>query len=295
MGRKVNQAAEGGWIPVINYHSRQGGTSINQSLVTLFVDNLPEDTSQSWLKMMFNKYGVVKDVFIPEKRSKVTGNKFGFIRYDYPVSADLAVLKANGLWLDDKKLFGKIASFGVKGKMPNSIRERVNCSGALRQTKVVKSDTDSSKEGINRNGSHKDFFVNNGRSYAQVLYGDKFPINNDTKAKATTRISVNEVDSEWLSKSVVAKLKPLSALESIREAIHCSGVPVLEVKDMGRLWVVVTFPSSEQMLSIFDGELSWLNNLFDEVKNLDSSKVDSPVKMNNSKLTQSMRPILGVT
>ncbi|KAH7833311.1 hypothetical protein Vadar_005032 [Vaccinium darrowii] len=150
--------------------------------------------------------------------------------------------------------------------MPNSIREGVNCSGGLRQTKVVKSDIDSSKEGINRNGSHKDFFENNGRSYAQVLYGDKFPIDNDTKAKATTRISVNEIDSERLSRSVVAKLKSLSALESIREAIHRNGVPVLEVKDMGGLWVVVTFPSSEQTLSIFDRELSWLNNWFDEVK-----------------------------
>ncbi|KAH7858985.1 hypothetical protein Vadar_030141 [Vaccinium darrowii] len=45
-----------------------------------------------------------------------------------------------------------------------------------------------------------------------------------------------------------------------------SGVPMLEVKDMGGLWVVVTFPSSEQMLSVFDGELGWLNNWFDEVK-----------------------------
>ncbi|KAH7858180.1 hypothetical protein Vadar_020949 [Vaccinium darrowii] len=71
------QGFDGGWIPLTHKHTCHGGNfkSGKQPLITLFVDNLPEDTSQPWLKMMFNKYGVVKEVFIPEKRSKATGTR----------------------------------------------------------------------------------------------------------------------------------------------------------------------------------------------------------------------------
>ncbi|KAH7844858.1 hypothetical protein Vadar_032408 [Vaccinium darrowii] len=47
--------------------------------------------------------------FVPGKRS---GSKSGFVRYDCHVSAGVAISKAHGLWIDDKKLFVKIASFG---------------------------------------------------------------------------------------------------------------------------------------------------------------------------------------
>lgn len=138
-----------GWIPVIHNHSRQRGNSDpgKHSLITLFVDNLPEDTSQPWLKMLFNKYGVVKEVFIPEKRSKATGNRFGFIRYDCPVSADLAVLRNNGIWLDDKKLFVKLASFEAKRNRPflsNSIREGEIHRAGMGHTEIH----DSSQYGV---------------------------------------------------------------------------------------------------------------------------------------------------
>ncbi|KAI8528318.1 hypothetical protein RHMOL_Rhmol12G0140900 [Rhododendron molle] len=62
---------DGGWIPVIRKH-RNHGTSKegNRGIVTLFVDNIPDHKDQFWLQRTFNKYGVVKDAFIPRKRSK---------------------------------------------------------------------------------------------------------------------------------------------------------------------------------------------------------------------------------
>ncbi|KAH7846502.1 hypothetical protein Vadar_014743 [Vaccinium darrowii] len=71
----------------------QGG----RGWITLFVDNLPDGVSHSWLGNLFNEYGVVKDIYLPVKRSKVTGRHFGFIRYNCSVSADIAVAKTNGM------------------------------------------------------------------------------------------------------------------------------------------------------------------------------------------------------
>ncbi|KAL7174929.1 hypothetical protein ACSBR2_028689 [Camellia fascicularis] len=52
-----------------------------------------------------------KDAFIPAKRRKATGSRFGFMRYDCKVGAEMAVLKANGLWCDNKALKVKKVEF----------------------------------------------------------------------------------------------------------------------------------------------------------------------------------------
>ncbi|KAL7189769.1 hypothetical protein ACSBR1_039415 [Camellia fascicularis] len=56
--------------------------------------------------------GGVKDVFIPFKRRKLTNTRFGFVRFDCLVVADITVQKANGLWMDDKAIEVKKADYG---------------------------------------------------------------------------------------------------------------------------------------------------------------------------------------
>lgn len=124
MGRDKSEGIEsdeGAWISVSrshNVHNRNSRSGVKH-FFTLYVDNLPDDVNHQWLWKTFNNYGVVKDAFIPSKRSKISGNRFGFICYDCSVSADVAIHRANGLWIDDKKLFVKRALFeqGNKSKI----------------------------------------------------------------------------------------------------------------------------------------------------------------------------------
>ncbi|KAL7215691.1 hypothetical protein ACSBR1_027776 [Camellia fascicularis] len=60
---------------------------------------------------LFSKFGIVKDVFIPQKRRKVTNTRFGFVKYDCSVAANVAVTKANGLWVEDKEIQVKMAEY----------------------------------------------------------------------------------------------------------------------------------------------------------------------------------------
>lgn len=79
----------------------QSGDSV-QNLFTLFVDNLPQDVSRNWLRKTYSKFGFVRDAFIPLKRSKVTGRNFWFIRYGNENSAENAIKKTNGIWIEDR-------------------------------------------------------------------------------------------------------------------------------------------------------------------------------------------------
>ncbi|KAH7850355.1 hypothetical protein Vadar_031548 [Vaccinium darrowii] len=161
---------------------------------TLFVDNLPVDVGILWFRNFFNRFGVVKDAFISSKRSKITNRRFGFIRYNCATSADMAISKAHGVWIENRKLFVKFAAFKD---------HRKEAAGGLKHIVI-----DSNRIG--------------GRSYAEAVVGKK--------VGAPKCVIINDNPNEWLHRSAVAKLKSLATMEAIREAMHCEGIPEIEVK-----------------------------------------------------------------
>ncbi|KAH7840166.1 hypothetical protein Vadar_013560 [Vaccinium darrowii] len=234
-----------GHLPESNLNVRSSGAS---EVITIYADNLTDDMDAEWLGQTFSKYGRVIDAFIPRKRSKNFMSKFGFIRFNSVAEAESAISDLNGVIIRDKKLLVKMATYsGVK-----------EYSGKLNYP----FSTERFQKGIQGVKDNKQIGVSSskttGKSFVEAVVGK---VSSNPK-----EISVNISGNEWLTRSVVAKLKSLSAMESIREAIHCHGVPQIEVKDMGGLRVVVTFPSSELMHSIFYGNLSWLNNCFNSSK-----------------------------
>ncbi|KAL7165260.1 hypothetical protein ACSBR2_041030 [Camellia fascicularis] len=64
---------------------------------TVFADNIPNSVNPKGVYNLFSKFGLVKNVFIPQKRRKLTNTRFGFVRFDCPMAAKVAVQKANGL------------------------------------------------------------------------------------------------------------------------------------------------------------------------------------------------------
>ncbi|KAL7212973.1 hypothetical protein ACSBR2_015635 [Camellia fascicularis] len=61
-----------GWIPVVKQKGRQDVRLEGQrkGLFTVFVDNIPNSMDPKVLYSLFMKFGIVKDVFIPQKRRK---------------------------------------------------------------------------------------------------------------------------------------------------------------------------------------------------------------------------------
>ncbi|KAL7227601.1 hypothetical protein ACSBR1_022464 [Camellia fascicularis] len=104
---------DGGWNPVVRkrWGRKLGGPIVESGVVTLFVDDIPASMSSKNLFIMFSNFGVVMDAFIPMKRRKSTGSRFGFVRFDCPTAADVVIQKANGLWYDDSRLKVKKAEF----------------------------------------------------------------------------------------------------------------------------------------------------------------------------------------
>lgn len=214
-------AEKGGWIPVSRSPCSQSRKSClgDKQFFTLYVDNLPEDVSHQWFWKIFNNYGAVKDAFIPSKRSRISGNRFGFILYDCSVSADVAIRRANGLWIDNNKLFVKSATFEQGNKSNINVYgndTRVSRNLDVRK-KMLHLENNLSEETSNTGASSdynlKGVFTSNGKSFAQVVKGDR--IDGVTKEMDAKTLNIESMGNEWLNRSAAAKLHKLIAIEDL--------------------------------------------------------------------------------
>ncbi|KAL7180865.1 hypothetical protein ACSBR1_039845 [Camellia fascicularis] len=140
---------------------------------------------------LFNKVGVVKDAFIPLKRRKATGSRFGFVRYDCKVATEMAVLKADGLWCDNKALKVKKAKF-KKGEFKQHVM--ANREDGRMMQRSLRSLGQRRLDSISR------------RSFAEVVQ------NGGNNEKMKLVVKAFEAGNGWLYDSVIVKMKSFSFL-----------------------------------------------------------------------------------
>lgn len=238
----------GGWIPVLRYHrTHSGGKLKGKELVTLFVDNIPEEKDQQWLMSTFNKYGIVRDAFIPRKRSTRTGSKFGFVRFDCQVSAGMAVSKLNGVWVDNRRLFVKEATFGIEEEKNKQRASRLHVLRDQGPNGGVKPNHIMPKQGGNSNSGQSKW---QGRSFAGVVRGETSKPLPALRQEIT--ITAENVGSGWLYRSAVAIMKRVIPLSTLRNSFSLETDLVVQIRSMGGRSVLITFQSSEIRNSIIN-------------------------------------------
>ncbi|KAH7859202.1 hypothetical protein Vadar_033039 [Vaccinium darrowii] len=236
---------------------------------TLFVDNLPEDVGILWFRNFFNKFGVVIDAFIPSKRSKVTNRRFGFVRYNCATSADVAISKANGFWIEDCKLYVKFAAFKNHSKM--RIQNKAGQYAPFNSGVSSRKDVDRSVHRIEKGNPSKQV------SYADVVKGSKV---SDSKVSLLAKDDFIADNDEWLSRSIIAKLPSPRSVESIKDCFISEGVFDIHIRSLGGNFVVLTFPSLSDMKSMIEcTEINWCLCKGNVSLNLDK-KVDDQIDDN---------------
>ncbi|KAL7196454.1 hypothetical protein ACSBR1_036462 [Camellia fascicularis] len=206
----MEQRKDGGWIPVVKQKGRQANhdrwnAGRRPGLYTLFVDNLPDSMEPRSMYALFIKFGVVKDVFIPQKRRKTTNTRFGFVRFDCPVVAKVAEQKANGLWVDDKAL-----------TVQNVVYAKEKCERMrLKQVQWRHMETKRPSEITGTKRWNQDI---DGRSFAKVTKGVQ------PRGKTTTTIRIEEIGNGWLCESMIMRLKPNYFTIEVKQEIKAKGV-----------------------------------------------------------------------
>lgn len=89
---------------------KQRTKALDGTPITLFVANLPDFSSRSWLLATFRKWRSVTDAFIPKKKD-VVGKTFGFVRMTSGCEAEKAMTALNGHVVQGRKLLVNSARF----------------------------------------------------------------------------------------------------------------------------------------------------------------------------------------
>ncbi|KAH7862923.1 hypothetical protein Vadar_011144 [Vaccinium darrowii] len=196
---------------MVGFNRNFPSMSMGGRIFTVFIDNLPNGVGLPWLRKFCSNFGMVKDAYLPLRRSKRTGNRFGFVKYESIKGADQAIEKANGFWIGKKHLIVERASFDL-AQHPGVVFRNTGFS------------------------SNK-FFVHKGINQGEI-WEDKMKGKKDER-----RISLNlqPVAVEWLSRSVVAKLKALTTPELVQNALKDFKFNDVVVKSLGGLKLIITF------------------------------------------------------
>ncbi|KAL7263059.1 hypothetical protein ACSBR1_001268 [Camellia fascicularis] len=188
------------------------------------------------LYKLFTKFGIVRDVFIPQKRRKATNSRFGFVRFDCSMAANVAVQKADGLWVEDRELKVKMATYGKLKVREN----RRNQPGRIIDGNVARERNAPNQYGLQR-------------SFTDVLEtGIHIPM-----GKAVHSIQIDEEGHGWLYDSVRLKFKVEYSLQCIKLVLKEKGLGHILVRNRGSRVVVMSFLSKEDMMSNLSSIKAW--------------------------------------
>ncbi|KAL7197801.1 hypothetical protein ACSBR2_020342 [Camellia fascicularis] len=215
----------GGWKPVVKQRNRVIGRRHGgrDRWITVFVDNLPDSIDPKGLFNLFNNFGVVRDVFIPNKRRRISSTRFGFVRYDCRVAANVAIQRANGLWVEDRALKVKEADF-------NSDQRRVVNPNTIGSTKTTKQNTAFVGENVQNNRGMR-------RTFAEVLTGNR------DEGQSRLVVKAREVGNAWLYESVIIRLHDHVIKADFKHEARSRGVKKGRIREGGGRDIVLIFSS----------------------------------------------------
>ncbi|KAL7264043.1 hypothetical protein ACSBR1_002075 [Camellia fascicularis] len=188
---------------------------------------------------LFTKFRIAKDVFIPAKRRIVTNSRFGFVRFDCHVVADIAIQKENGLLVDDMVLVIKKTTF-VENFRDEQSRSR---------PQIIRKPFETSKNRV------KVSFVGQ-RSFPEVLKR----VTPTVAGKANLSLKVIEEGHGWLYDSAIVRLNTEYPTHYIENALNEKGLDQVLVRKEGGRDIVLTFKSQEELDSNIGNIKEWFKD-----------------------------------
>ena len=233
--------AEGKWVQVQSKRYKKYRKIWWEDLISVFVSNLPENTTVDWLRSVFSPYGYIYDAFIPAKSRRGKGFCFGFVRFSDRETATRAVQSMNGRSVGGRSLLVKVASFGWSQRAGP---RKLNSSEVNMHRSVEGFSSQGAGEGVSKSFVSKPII---GMSYSDAVKG-KRPISCSSVMVGTEVVAAN---SKWLANSLIGEVKWVGVIPSILGLCASYGLEDVKMAKLGGNKILLSFGDVEEALSIF--------------------------------------------
>ncbi|KAL7001411.1 Spliceosome-associated protein 49 [Sarracenia purpurea var. burkii] len=175
---------------------------------TIFIDNIPDQIDNTWLRNAFNLCGLVAGAFIPNKRRRMSNSRFGFVKFRDPKDTSAAIHNYNGVRWFDKFIRVSKAWFDLR-RRNNETHPSYN------------------------KAKHKR--VQGANNISQVSSSSLDPIDKVGAEDFVGCIETTVVDEEWTKSCAMGIIRDIKLLVSVQDAMIEEGVLDIIVKPMGGL------------------------------------------------------------
>lgn len=266
--KKREREREAGWVRVkgrrheAKGHSERRFYAGEEEVTLYFFTNFPEKWRSKNPWEVFNRWGRVQEVFIPDKRNR-QGKKFGFVRFygirdpsAFGRKLDQIVIGCTKLFVN-KPRFVKPVERKWKSIRPVEINggDGASVHHARRQPPIRQKDHQPQK------------------SYAEALTKESRVegeeqsqrIQKGTNGDKIVQLWVDKKVEEWLAKSWVGKTRKVETTTSIQEMLIVEGLNSIRARYMGSNLVLLYVENGADWKEITSGAEDWLNSLFESI------------------------------
>ncbi|KAL9685095.1 hypothetical protein QQ045_022542 [Rhodiola kirilowii] len=222
---------------------RRGGDflRLRESLYSVFVDNIPVNRDERWVRALFNMVGRTMDVFIPARERKASRSRFGFVRYKSKGEAEAAIRRWNGANVGGAKLSVSLADDGGKPKARSrSGKSRLPGAGVGRREggsqTAWKPTSVRNEAASNGGGKTKEF----NREQKEFNRGQK-------QYRRRVRLEAFPEFEVWAQNTIVAEMKIIKLGEQIEREMRSEGIAFVKIVPTGGRNVLIQFANSEDL------------------------------------------------
>ncbi|KAL4283199.1 hypothetical protein GQ457_16G029250 [Hibiscus cannabinus] len=234
---------------------------------SVYVGNLSPKVNWRYLKKLFQRFGNVLDVFIPQKKD-FSGSNFGFVRFSTIREAETVVLMFGGAWVADRRIIVNIAKFNSRTRF---WRKKRNDSGAavhFQNNKNISGDSAAIKveKGECSQAETSEVKLGKGKEKLDKDSGETKVSTEMNKTEVGRRLRIRgHIESEdlWKLKSyLVGEMPTVCTTESVRDRLHQWGLGDIKVKRLGGKSFILWIEDNDLYKMLEDLQWSYLKEIF---------------------------------
>ncbi|CAM8969112.1 unnamed protein product [Rhodiola kirilowii] len=207
-----------------------------ENLFSLFVDNIPINRDERWVRALFNMVGQTMDVFIPARERKASRSRFGFVRYKSKGEAVAAIKRWNGANVGGAKLSVSLAD--DDGKPKASPRSRSG-KGRLQEAGVARREA-GALPGWKPKMARTEVASKGCEEAKEIPRAPR-------QKRRSVRLEVFQELEEWVQNSLVAEMKTIKLGEQIEKEMRSDGIAFVKIIPTGGRNVLIQFESLEDL------------------------------------------------
>ncbi|KAL9683503.1 hypothetical protein QQ045_015325 [Rhodiola kirilowii] len=211
--------------------------SLREELFSIFIDNIPVNRDERWIRALFSKDGKAQDVFIPARGRRATNSRFGFVRYKTLREALASVRRWNGAHVGMAKLVVSLADNG--GKPRSRVRNA--------RRKAPHLDRVGSKDVANSFWRSKSIGGKQGFEAPKAVNDSGGGQHSQHSKRRIVKMESFPEQEDWARTSLVADLKTLKLGETIEKELREEGIDFIKVIPMEGRKILIQFACVEDL------------------------------------------------